>query len=67
MPHLKKLGVKRLVRYVHDIFDSFDNIDEALKLIKFINNHYHNLKFNILYEDNNQLTFLETFARRMNH
>ena len=63
MPSLKELGVKRCVRYVFDIFATLDNKDDALKVLEFINNQHPNLKFTILYENNNKLPFLDTKVR----
>ena len=64
MKELRKIGVKRWLRYVDDIFATFNCKEEAEKALEYLNRQHPNLKFTIEHERNNQLPFLDTSVRR---
>ena len=67
MVELKKLGVKRWLRYVDDIFATFANKEDAEKVLEFINKQHPNLKFTVEDEKDQQLAFLDVMVKRNSH
>ena len=67
MAELKKLGVKRWLRYVDDIFATFANKEDAEKVLEFINKQHPNIKFTVEHEKDQQLAFLDVMVKRNSH
>ena len=64
MAELKRLGVKKWLRYVDDVFATFADPSVVDAVLTFLNKQHKNIRFTIEHEQDGKLPFLDTTVCR---